>query len=288
MAVRLPVPRAGSIVTMYEVAALNVYPVKGMRSMPVTERQVDLRGLHGDRRWLVTDPTGMFLTQRETPELAQFEAILTESHLHLRHDVHGEALVALPESDRWTVTVWGKQVQAVDAGDLAAEWLSNAFGKELRLNYMPDDSIRPTDPMYSTDSDHVSFADGFPILIANLATLDELNTKLASPVGIDRFRANIVVRASEPFEETRWRTVMIDGQNYRVAKPCGRCLVTTTDQLTGERKGPEPLETLAKDYLIGRWAVFGMNLIPEMSGHIKIGDKVSVDFRTKSWEESLN
>lgn len=273
----------GSMPIMVKVAALNVYPVKGMRAMPVLEREVDLRGLHGDRRWLVTDPTGRFCTQREFPMLAQFEPVTTESHLHLKHELHGEALVAFPHDETWKVVVWGSEVEAIDAGDLVADWLSSALGETVRLSYMPDTSIRPTDPTFSLPGDHVSFADGFPILIANLASLDSLNARLPVPIGIDRFRANIIVEGAEPFEETTWDKVVIGGQYYRVVKPCGRCIVTTTDQATGDRSSTEPLDTLTREHMIGRWAVFGMNVVPDDPSRVRVGDVIETSYRSEPW-----
>jgi uncharacterized protein YcbX len=87
------------------------------------------------------------------------------------------------------VDVWGERVWARDAGDAAATWLSLAFGDTLRLVWMPPEVLRPADPDFAGSADvPVSFADGFPILIANRASLVDLNARLRSPIPMDRFR----------------------------------------------------------------------------------------------------
>ena len=264
------------MVQMGEVTALNVFPVKGMRGVPSEEALVETRGLRGDRRWIVTDHEGVFLTQRNEPSLATFDAHLVGEHLMIKHVECGLAMIPVPKRNERPVVVWRDTVEARDAGIMATQWISKALNRPARLFYMPEASKRPTDPQFSELGDHVSFADGFPVLVTNTASLKDLNSKMAEAVGMDRFRSNIVVTGFESYEEDGWRRLSIGGVNFRAVKPCGRCIVTTTDQRTGERKGNEPLTTLASSHLIGQAAVFGMNLIPESGGVIRVGDPVSI------------
>ena len=125
----------------------------------------------------------------------------------------------------------------------------------------------------------VSFADGYPLLITNTASLDELGRWLAEdgdePVPMTRFRPNVVVSGAEPWAEDHWRYIRIGAVPFRVAKPCGRCVVTTTDQVTGER-GSQPLKMLGQRRRFGQSLVFGQNLIPDRRGVIRVGDPVKI------------
>jgi uncharacterized protein YcbX len=93
-----------------------------------------------------------------------------------------------------------------------------------------------------------------------------------------RFRPNIVIRADAAWAEDNWKVVRIGETIFRVAKPCGRCVVTTRDPDTGEQTDPrEPLETLGQFHRAAEGAIiFGQNLIPEAVGEISIGDAVEI------------
>jgi len=258
------------------VSGLNVYPVKGMRRVPLTEAVVEKRGLRGDRRWVVTDFDGKSVTQRDFPQLATYEVSLIGEHLQIKHDENGLAMIPTHTTPTKPVLIWKDTVEAVDAGIMASLWLSKALNSPVRLFYMPETSLRTTDADFSQPGDCVSFADGFPILVSNEASLEDLNSRLAEPVPMERFRPNIVVSGFVALAEDNWTRLRISDVEFKAAKPCGRCIVTTIDQDTGERKGEEPLATLARYRLIGKAAVFGMNLIPCGDGVIRLGDPVEV------------
>ncbi|MBX6366170.1 MAG: MOSC domain-containing protein [Gemmatimonadetes bacterium] len=261
------------------VSWLRIYPVKGAGGIPLEAAELDACGFRWDRRWLVTDPAGRFLTQRELPRLAL-----------LRPRIEGDALVleapgapplrvplAEPGGARSPVRIWDDVVEAPTVGLEAAEWLSDVLGTACRLVRFPADVRRPLDPRYAVAgaADRVGFADAYPILLITQASLDELNRRLATPVPMDRFRPNLVVAGTAPHAEDGWRRIEVAGIVLHVVKPCARCVVTTVDQATGV-PGKEPLRTLARYRKVGSKVLFGQNAIHEGCGTIRLGDRVTV------------
>jgi uncharacterized protein YcbX len=255
------------------VSGLFVYPIKAVRGVQLQEAQVEPRGLAGDRRWLIVDENDVFVTQRDHPVLATVTVELLPEGLklgtlNLELDAVGRAIRK--------VTIWRNQVDALDAGDEAAAWVSGLLGFPARLVHMGPESRRPIDPDYGQTGDEVSFADGFPLLITNEASLADLNERLPSPVPMNRFRPNVVLSGAIAWGEDDWKLLRIGEVEFRNVKKCGRCIVTTTDQTTGERMGDEPLRTLAKIRNFDGKAMFGSNLIPAGTGTIRVGDTVEV------------
>ncbi|MDD2764445.1 MAG: MOSC N-terminal beta barrel domain-containing protein [Opitutaceae bacterium] len=280
---------------MLRLTALYVYPVKSCRGHAVTSAEVDARGFVGDRRFLVVDAEGRFLTQRVHPRMALIETALTADTLTLSSPGHGSVSVAVgqalrptvgnkPRSTR-TVTVWKDTVVADDCGDEPAAWLSDFLGLPCRLVHTGAAYARPIPdrklPLsFSTLTFHpheVSFADGFPFLVISEESLADLNARLDTPLPINRFRPNLVVAGGAPYAEDTWGRFRIGGLVFHGATRCGRCVVTTTDQLTAER-APEPLRTLATYRRDAEGSVmFGRNLIHETkTGRLAVGDVVEL------------
>lgn len=273
------------------VASLHIHPVKGMRAVDLPAARIGARGLDGDRCWLATDEEGAFLTQRTCPPLATINAEPVEGGLRL--SVEGSSFtVAPPSGPRRTVTVWSDTVEAADAGDEAAGWLSEALGRPARLYYMDDEAERTTSGRWGPQRP-VSFADAYPILVTTTGSLEALNEEIAAGGGeavpMKRFRPNIVIDGADPWAEDFWKTIRIGGVELDLVKPCDRCVVTTLDQATGEKKGREPLKTLHK---IRRSAhpdlpgvvLFGWNAAPRGTGGVKAGDAVEiVEARPEGW-----
>jgi uncharacterized protein YcbX len=141
---------------------------------------------------------------------------------------------------------------------------------------------RPVDPEYALPGETVTFADGFPLLLTTTASLDALDSLIArgdhaaeGPLPMDRFRPNVVIDGTAPWAKDGWRRIRIGEVVFRVPKPCGRCLITTTDQRTAER-GREPLHTLARHRRSGSRVIFGQNLVPENRGTLRLGDALTV------------
>ncbi|MGW1377415.1 MOSC domain-containing protein [Streptomyces sp. NPDC002446] len=265
--------------------SIHLYPVKSIAGTDPGEAVVEPWGLAGDRRWLLVDAEGGQLTQRPQPALALARAEgLPGGALRLTAPGMAALTVGVPESGETVpVEIWKDKVEAVPAGEAAAEWFSGYLGLECRLVYLDaPESRRPVDPEYSVPGDTVAFSDGFPLLLTTTSSLDALNSLIAQgdhadegPLPMNRFRPNVVVDGTAPWAEDDWRRVRIGEVVFEVAKPSARCVVTTTDQHTAER-GKEPLRTLARHRRFGDRLVFGQNLIPRGTGTIRIGDPFEI------------
>ncbi len=261
-----------------KLAEITVYPVKSAGGIAVQEREVEPRGLAGDRRWMVVGADGGFLTQRDWPRLALIVPTLEPDALRL--DAPGCAplrVPLLPEGDKQTVRVWRSVCAAVSAGAEADAWLSAFLQMPCRLVYMPDETRRTVSPEFAAGEGIVSFADGFPLLLIGESSLTDLNARLADLVPMNRFRPNLVVTGAAPYAEDDWAQVRIGEVLFHVVKPCDRCAMTTVEQTTGEKHGPEPLQTLAGYRRADSGKVlFGQNLIPAAPGVVRVGDSVEV------------
>jgi len=256
------------------VSGLAVYPVKSCRGIELEEAMVGATGFDLDRQWMVVDADGRFLSQREAPELAQIEVAVGDGRLSLRAPDLPTLSVSLetPPGSAGKVEVWRDRCAAVDEGDAAAGWFTRHLGREARLVRMAGDDSRAL----STETVQgvaVSFADAFPFLLVSEASLEELKRRLETPVPMNRFRPNIVVAGCAPHAEDSWSRVGIGEVVFQVANPCARCVITTTDQWTGER-GPEPLRTLASYRMVAGKVLFGQNLVHTNRGLVRVGDRV--------------
>ena len=265
------------------LSELWIHPVKSLRGLSVEHAEVTPRGLAGDRRWMVVDRDGRFLTQRQQPKLALIHPQLDEHQgrllLHdagrVRPDL--ELPLHLQSGKPVEVQVWNDRVQALNAGDAAAEWISQAAGQPARLVYMPEHTRRGVDPAFGQPGDITSFSDGFPLLIISQASLDELNRRLGRSLPMRRFRPNLVVTGTEPHAEDHWRRIRIGEVELELVKPCSRCIVTTVDPETGERdEAREPLRTLMQYRLRDNKVYFGQNAIPRRTGWLQTGQPVEV------------
>ncbi|GAB4422965.1 MAG: MOSC domain-containing protein [Bacteroidia bacterium] len=258
----------------YTLSGLFIYPVKSLGGIAVPTAAVTDRGLRYDRRWMLVDADGVFLTQREHPVMAQFQPVIGAHTLHFYHKQTGAAspLCPLddPEGTLRRVQVWDDVCTARQVLAEADAWFSEMLGRPCSLVYMPDASLRPVDPHYAAHGEVVSFSDGYPFLLIGQAALDHLNSRLDVPVPMARFRPNLVFTGGEAHDEDRWAHFDLDGLRFFPVKPCGRCQVITTDQDTGAR-GDEPLRTLATYRRQGHKVIFGMNLLHRGEGTLRRG-----------------
>ena len=260
------------------LSAIHVYPVKGLSGIALQEARVTERGLRHDRRFMVVDPSGEFFTQREHPKMATVWTEIAAGELRLSApDMDEVALEAEPsDGDAMRVRVWDSTCRAIAPSKEADAWLSEYLEVQCRLVYMPDATRRTVNPQYGGHDQTVSFADGYPFLVTNEASLADLNARLARPVPMNRFRPNLVVKGAVAFEEDDWKEFRIGAAAFRMAKPCGRCQVTTTDQATGEVSGPEPLSVLGEYRASQEFgARFGMNAVPVSGEIVRVGDAVA-------------
>ena len=264
------------------LARLYVYPVKSCRGVALEESCLDAYGLAHDREWMLVDPDGRFLTQREHPRMARIAPALTDEGLELRAPGISPLVLLRDRSDRGLrkVRIWGDEVWAVDEGDEAAGWLSAALGIPCRLVRRDPEFMRRVPASYAISSeDRVGFADGFPLLLISQASLDDLNARLPRPVGMERFRPNLVIAGCDPYEEDIWKVLRINEITLHAVKPCSRCTIPTVDPGTGERdpRG-EPLRTLTRYRRGADGKVYlGQNLVHEpKEGRLRVGDRVRV------------
>jgi len=259
---------------MAEISALYVYPIKACRGIRVPEWPVVERGFDADRRWMIVDEDGTFVTQRELSRLALVSTSFHGSHLRVAAEGFGE--VELPLSYEQgalrNVRIWNDD-SVGHAHPAASAWFSDFLGARHELVYMPESHRRAVNPKRARPTDIVGFADGYPFLIISEASLEELNRRLAEPIPMERFRPNIVVRGTEPFAEDGYTEVRLGNLAFRGVKRCDRCVVTTIDIATG-KPSKEPLRTLATFRQEDSRVWFGMNLIHEGTGMLRVGDAV--------------
>ena len=262
------------------IAALYIYPIKSLGHISIKTARAEYRGLKYDRRWMVVDDEGRFMTQREYPSMAMIDVKMTCDELQLSYTKGTFGTVSIPlngpeKGHRINVKVWDDQVWALSPGLTADGWLQEVLKQKCRLVYMPDDVSRPADKRYAPVKTNVSFADAFPFLLANKASLQELSKRIGADMSMLRFRPNIVVDDNTPYTEDHWKKIGIGPIVFHVVKPCARCVVTTIEPGT-DNKGAEPLRTLSGYRKKNNKIYFGQNMIVEREGVISVGDRVQV------------
>ncbi len=257
------------------VASIHIYPVKSLGGFSVRQVQLTDRGLEHDRRWMLIDGEGQFLTQRTLPAMACLHSAPDHAGFRIT-DVRNGSWLDVP----WGVeggelvhaSVWEDSVDLILGNVQQHRWCSKALDRSVRLAYMPDRTVRHTDPRYANA--RVALNDAFPALIISQASLDDLNTRLDVPVPMERFRPNLVIIGGDAFQEDRWTDFTIGNVRFRNVKPCARCVIPNTDQQNAVRT-QEPLRTLAGYRTVGSKVMFGMNAVFDADGVLKVGDVVS-------------
>lgn len=263
-----------------QLSAIHVYPVKSGAALCPGEALLEARGLAHDRRWMVVDATGRFLTGRQLPQLVRLRATPHEGGLWLDADGRRRIDVALPAADapRMQVTVWKSQVDAARVDPAVDAWLSEWLGRDAHLVHMDAIATRPVRWDGAEERDEVGFADGFPLLLVSQASLDGLNARLSVPLPMLRFRPNLVIEGADAAHaEDGWRRLRIGGIEFIAARPCVRCVFTTVDPERGAfDPSGEPLATLKSYRRSSAGITFGMNLLARGHGRLRIGDEVTV------------
>lgn len=259
-----------------KIKSIHIYPIKSLKGIELSSSEVERRGLKYDRRWMLVDEQGRFISQRENHQLALLKTSINQDILTVT-DLTGSQdpltyEMSEPDSEPIEVSIWDDQCLAKPLDQEVNEWFSRFMGKSVRLVYMHDESNRPADPRYAiSKSDQVSFADGYPILILSQASLDLLSEKVGETIPANRFRPNILIDGLEAHAEDELRKVSINQVQLAGVKPCARCVMITIDQQTGE-KGKEPMKTLNTYRKKGNKILFGYNFIPTELGEISVGD----------------
>ena len=256
---------------------IYLYPIKSLGGIAVQEAQVEERGFKYDRRWMLVDQSGEFLTQRQHPQLALLQVALSESQLEVFSKGDPSQRIAfdldLASNQELLVSIWGDQVLARVVSAEVSRWFSDFLQMDLDLVVMPESSHRKMDPRYAVQGESVSFADGMPYVIIGQSSLDELNQRLEVPVSMDRFRPNLVFSGGEAYAEDQFKQLQIGEVEFQVVKPCARCVLITVNQQTGE-KGKEPLATLATYRTVNNKIYFGQNAVALAPGIVRVGDPI--------------
>lgn len=260
------------------VSELYVYPIKSCRGISLERAQIGSRGIQRDREFMLVDPLGRFITQRQQPRMALIETeIRADGILSVKAPNMPElVIVGNNQGERFEVGIWRDTCIGIDQGYTIAEWFSTFLGVPCRLVRMPEHYVRRVNPHYARSAqDQVGFADGYPFLLIAESSLADLNARLQQPLPINRFRPNIVLKGTLPYAEDTWRKIRIGEMIFHVVKPCARCPITTTDQATAARS-KEPLRTLATYRRAQKGVIFGQNLIHIGEGIIRPGDPVEI------------
>ena len=272
------------------IAELNIFPVKGCRGMALEAATLAQTGLEvdgiGDREWVVVDADGEFLSQREYPRMALIETRLTTTGLLLK--APGMLLLDVPfacEGDVVDVRVWNDRVAAVTQGEVADAWISSHLGVPARLMRFDYEGRRLAAHRYTGRVDApFKFADAFPLLVTNAASLGSVNERLRrqglAPVAMDRFRSNIVLDGPPAFEEDYFKALRTGPMVIRPVKPCARCSVPGVDPATGEHS-PALTDVLAAMRATADGVMFGINaiVVDGAGGNLRVGDPVQIEPR---------
>ncbi len=263
------------------LTGIFIYPIKSLAGISLTEATVQREGLQYDRRWMLLDAAGQFLTQRKLPEMALLKTAIDSNRLRVTHR-HGHAgtleffLDQTEDSPAFPVQVWDDEVAARSVGGDVDEWFSQALRTPCQLVRIEENAMRYD--LKGKGGKYVSFADSQPFLIIGEASLGDLNRRLDVPLPMNRFRPNLVFSGGQPFDEDDWTHFTIGDVHFKNVKPCIRCTVPTIDQQTGRVAGAEPLRTLATFRKVGNQVKFGMNVaLPDMQGEavIRVGDEIT-------------
>ena len=262
------------------VESINIYPIKSTQGHSLQQAQVQARGLANDRRWMVVDDEGQFITARKYPKLLAVIAQPDGRALHLQSPGREPLSIGDAQAGQGEVpiTVWRSRLNAQWVDAKADRWFSDLLGLDCRLVFMSEHHQRAINPDFGKPGDHVSFADGYPLLLANQASIAELNERSSIVVEMQRFRPNVSITGAPAYAEDDWQQIRIGDIEFDIPKPCDRCVMTTIDPVSLQADAQrEPLRTLStyrndKE----RGILFGMNLIPRGTGLIKVGDTLTV------------
>ena len=281
---------SASALTMH-LTEIWIYPIKSLGGIALPEAVVQRRGLQYDRRWMLVDTAGQFVTQREISAMALLGTIVEAPWLTVFSKTDPVQHIRIPlelpadAAQKVMVEVWSARCAAQLMPAPINEWFSDILGQHLRLVRMPDTTRRAADGRYAPKGQYVSFADGFPFLIIGQASLDDLNSRLADPLPMNRFRPNFVFTGGTPFAEDAWTDFRIGDVSFKGVKRCARCVITTIDQETALR-AREPLRTLAAFRRVGNNIYFGQNVVwmGEAEGaQVRVHDPVVVREAVNEW-----
>jgi uncharacterized protein YcbX len=263
--------------SVYTLSDIIIYPVKSLAGISLTDCPVTKTGFQYDRKWMLVDNQGLFLSQRSLPKMALINTALTPEHLIVSAPNQSDLALSLAPTDGEIIasTIWHDQCEARHISQHTDTWFSDFLGIDCRLVYFPDENSRFVDANYAQTTDQTAFSDGFPFLLISENSLVSLNQAMQINLSMNRFRPNLVIAGCPGYAEDSWREIRIGDIEFRLPKPCARCSVPTIDPDTA-KTGKEPLTTLNR---LRKWqnkVYFGQNAIHNQCGTLSIGDKVQI------------
>jgi uncharacterized protein YcbX len=262
-----------------KLTSINIHPVKSLAGISVNSAQVNPYGLLNDRNMMLVDDNGIFISQRKYPQMALIKTKLLNNVLTVSAPNMSEITLNEFSHRSILVDVWGDACHGFVAQEKINQWFSQYLDFSVKLVKYDHQQPRVTDPQYSQANDIVSFADGFPLLVISQASLDDLNTRLNTPVTMKHFRTNLVIDGCEAYAEDNFKNLKIGNIEFEAVKPCSRCVLTTVNPKTGIKSSDtEPLRTLSQYRKTDKGVIFGMNLIPRGKGSIKLGDECHLNY----------
>lgn len=275
------------------LSELCVYPLKSCQGIKLPQAQITMKGLLWDREMMLVSGSGKFITQRQFPQLAKVIVEIAGQNITLQ--LTDNTLPALTFTATFNgvvkdVEIWHDRILAIDQGDEVAQWfhqlLDLSSDKVCRLVRQSPNQVRLLPKKYPNDDDHpLGFADNSPVMLTATASLEELNQRIidihqqqSQSIPMNRFRPNVVIDTTEPFVEDSWSLIQIGEIQFKMVRPCSRCIITTVDQEQGEKNQlKEPLNTLSTFRQLSEQGVmFGVNMIPQNEGTLRKGDRLRV------------
>lgn len=253
------------------LSRIFVYPIKSARGIPVSETWLDVSGPERDRRWMLVDCEGVFLSQRKLPRMAVIHPRFVATDLVVT--APGMPPLIIPEwsgEGEWIpVTIWRDRLKLPHPNQIYSDWFSSFLGRNCRLVYLPSTVVRQVEPPFDSPEWRVSLADGYPLLLLTEASMDLLNSRLPLPVSVERFRPNLVISGAAPHEEDGWRRLEIGSVRLAIVKPCARCSIVLVDPETAT-SGIEPLRTLAGYRRRTGKVMFAQNALVVTPGQLRV------------------
>lgn len=255
------------------ISELWIYPIKSLGGISLSESKALSNGLQYDREWMLVDDEGVFLTQREYANLARIKVAITEDEsVHCSFDKYDIIFKKNQYLDEISPgAIWKSKVKIQEVDTQVSEWFSDMLTQNVRLVRMAKDTDRKRYAHKINENFTTLFADGYPYLMLSQSAVTLLNEKLKTPVKADRFRANIIIDDCTAHAEDEFTKFSIGDVEFTNAKPCVRCILINTDQQSGAR-GREPLATLATYRNKSNKILFGVNLLAQNEGMIRVGD----------------
>lgn len=256
-----------------------IYPIKSLAGIQVNKWQVTPTGLQYDRKWMLVDEQGQFLSQRRLPKMALLKTKIIGQQLIVYAPYQSNLVISLetplPSNTKKKINLWNKQYIAQEVSSKASQWFSDFLKQSCSLVYQCEQNIRLVDQKYALKNDQTSFSDGFPFLIVSKASLALLNQQMGLSLSIRRFRPNLIITDCTSYAEDNWRKINIGKIDFRLPKPCSRCSVPQINPDTA-CLGKEPLRTLARTRKWQNKVFFGQNALHNSLGVLCTGDAVII------------